>query len=163
MPMNHEYQAVLTVPFGALGLHIEHAQLSGIDFLPASVGPMAPADAFGQVASMSLQRYFDDPSHDFQLPLLLKGTPFQKRVWQAIAAIPSGMTLTYSELAEKVSSGPRAVANACGANPVPLIIPCHRVVARNGLGGFMQGRTQGSLSIKQWLLAHERGESRTVG
>jgi len=161
--MNHEYQAVLRVPFGALGLRVERDQLSGIDFLPATAEAVSPQGELGRLASASLQQYFADPGHDFRLPLLLKGTPFQQRVWQAIAAIPSGSTLTYSELAAKVDSGPRAVANACGANPIPVIIPCHRVVARTGLGGFMQGRERDSLSIKQWLLAHERGESSTAG
>ena len=161
--MNHEYQAVLRVPFGALGLRVEQGRLSGIDFLPATVEAVAPQGEFEKLASASLQHYFSDPTHSFRLPLLLKGTPFQQRVWQAIAAIPPGLTLTYSELAIKVGSGPRAVANACGANPIPVIIPCHRVVARSGLGGFMQGRDRDSLSIKQWLLAHERGEFSTAG
>jgi methylated-DNA-[protein]-cysteine S-methyltransferase len=161
--MNHEYQAVLRVPFGALGLRVERDQLSGIDFLPATAEAVAPQGELGRLASASLQQYLANPRHNFRLPLLLKGTPFQQRVWQAIAAIPSGSTLTYSELAAKVDSGPRAVANACGANPIPVIIPCHRVVARTGLGGFMQGRERDSLSIKQWLLAHERGESSTAG
>lgn len=161
--MNHEYQAVLRAPFGALGLRVEQDRLSGIDFLPATVEEAAPQDEFGKFVSDSLKQYFADPRHDFRLPLMLKGTPFQQRVWQAIAAIPPGLTLTYSELANKVGSGARAVANACGANPIPVIIPCHRVVARSGLGGFMQGRERGSLSIKQWLLAHERGESSSSG
>jgi methylated-DNA-[protein]-cysteine S-methyltransferase len=161
--MNHEYQVVLRVPFGALGLRVEQGQLSEIHFLPATAEAIEPQDEFAKVASASLQHYFSDPMHDFQLPLMLKGTPFQQRVWQAIAAIPPGSTLTYSELAAKVDSGPRAVANACGANLIPVIIPCHRVVARSGLGGFMQGRNRDSLSIKQWLLAHERGESNTAG
>ena len=88
------------------------------------------------------------------IPYAVSGTPFQKRVWKAISDIPAGEVLTYSELAEKVGSGPRAVANACGANRLPLLIPCHRVVAKNGLGGFMQG-INGGLKIKEWLLAHE--------
>jgi methylated-DNA-[protein]-cysteine S-methyltransferase len=158
-----DYQAVLSVPFGALGLRIEQDSLTGIDFLPASVPSMPPQGVFARHASMALQRYFEDPHQPFNLPLELGGTPFQQRVWQCIAAIPVGKTITYSELAERVGSGPRAVANACGANPVPVIIPCHRVLARNGVGGFMQGRELGSLSIKQWLLAHERGESHTAG
>ena len=130
--MNHEYQAVLRVPFGALGLRVERDQLSGIDFLPATAETVAPQGELGRLASASLQQYLANPRHNFRLPLLLKGTPFQQRVWQAIAAIPSGSTLTYSELAAKVDSGPRAVANACGANPIPVIIPCHRVVHMDG-------------------------------
>ena len=88
------------------------------------------------------------------IPYAISGTSFQQRVWKAISAIPVGEVLTYSDLAKKVGSGPRAVANACGANRLPLLIPCHRVVARNGLGGFMKG-VDGGLKIKSWLLAHE--------
>ncbi|MBU3737317.1 MAG: MGMT family protein, partial [Methylobacterium sp.] len=77
----------------------------------------------------------------------------------ALRSIPAGRTLTYGELAASLGSGARAVANACGANPVPLVIPCHRVVARDGLGGFMQGRASAALQIKQWLLQHERSGS----
>jgi methylated-DNA-[protein]-cysteine S-methyltransferase len=83
-----------------------------------------------------------------------KGTPFQRRVWQAISAIPKGQVLTYSEIAQQVGSGPRAVANACGANHLPLVIPCHRVVAKDGLGGFMNGAVGGQ-KVKKWLLKHE--------
>ena len=82
------------------------------------------------------------------------GTAFQRRVWQAIAQIPSGSVMSHQDLAHKVASGARAVANACGANPLPILIPCHRVVAVRGLGGFMQGSPEG-LAIKQWLLQHE--------
>lgn len=82
------------------------------------------------------------------------GTAFQQRVWQAISEIPFGKTSTYSDIAHKIGSGPRAVANACGANQLPILVPCHRVVAKNGLGGFMQG-ADGGLTIKKWLLKHE--------
>ena len=76
------------------------------------------------------------------------------RVWQAIAAIPLGQTRTYGQLAHQIGSGPRAVANACGANHLTLLIPCHRVVAQNGIGGFMQSTPNG-LVVKKWLLKHE--------
>jgi len=99
-------------------------------------------------------RYLQQASYEFSLPVVQVGTSFQQKVWQAIAAIPRGQTRTYSELALQIGSGSRAVANACGANRLPLVIPCHRVVAKNGLGGFMQGTHNGWL-IKQWLLQHE--------
>jgi methylated-DNA-[protein]-cysteine S-methyltransferase len=103
----------------------------------------------------TIQHYLQDPTKLNPLPLAPAGTPFQQKVWQAICRIPPGQTLTYTELAHQVSSGARAVANACGANPIPLFIPCHRVVAANGLGGFMKGRKSDSLNIKRWLLKHE--------
>ncbi len=88
------------------------------------------------------------------LQVLPLGTAYQQAVWQAIANIPFGQTRTYAQLANQIGSGARAVANACGANSLPIIVPCHRVVAKNGLGGFMQGDPSG-LVIKQWLLQHE--------
>lgn len=98
--------------------------------------------------------YLQQPHQAFSLPAQLAGSAFQQKVWLAILAIPLGQTRTYSELAAQLQSRPRAVANACGANRLPLLIPCHRVVAKNGLGGFMRGDKNG-LSIKRWLLAHE--------
>ncbi len=90
------------------------------------------------------------------LPLAPEGTPFQLRVWRVLCEIPPGHTLTYGELARRLETSPRAVGGACRANPVPLLIPCHRVVARNGLGGFA-GRRQGAWpDLKARLLAHER-------
>ncbi|MBF0218753.1 MAG: methylated-DNA--[protein]-cysteine S-methyltransferase [Gammaproteobacteria bacterium] len=89
------------------------------------------------------------------LPVLPQGTPFQQRVWQAIAAIAVGQTRPYGELAKVLQSSPRAVAAACAANPLPLIIPCHRVVAKNGLGGFIGQRDGKAVALKRWLLQHE--------
>ena len=85
----------------------------------------------------------------------LAGTPFQCRVWEVIASIPHGATITYSELATRAGkpSAIRAAASACGDNPVPLLIPCHRVVAKDGgLGGFSMA---GGIATKAWLLERE--------
>ena len=115
---------------------------------------------FIQDVLRQIRQYLENPDTALIAPCAVKGTHFQKRVWQAIADIPNGRTLSYGELAQKVGSGPRAVANVCGANQVPLFIPCHRVVAKNGIGGFMQGDVNG-LKVKQWLLEHERGCERS--
>ncbi len=106
------------------------------------------------LACQQILQYMHFPSITFSVPTTQCGTAFQQRVWQAISAIPLGQTCTYSDIARQVDSGSRAVANACGANKLPLLIPCHRVVAKNGIGGFMQGKQHGLL-IKQWLLLHE--------
>ena len=90
--------------------------------------------------------------------MLLSGTDFQRRVWQALSDIQPGAPLTYGQLAEKLGTAPRAVGGACGANPIPVIVPCHRVVSASGLGGFMRTRYLGPLNIKSWLLAHERAD-----
>ena len=83
-----------------------------------------------------LNEYFDGKAPAFDLAFRPKGTAFQQRVWQAMCAIPYGQTRTYGELAERAGGVARAVGMACGANPIPILIPCHRVVAQNGLGGY---------------------------
>ena len=90
------------------------------------------------------------------MPLRPSGTAFQRRVWEQISAIPNHQTRTYGELAIALRNAPRAVGQACGANPFPLIVPCHRVIAAGGgLGGFSRQRGGFLLDIKRWLLAHE--------
>jgi methylated-DNA-[protein]-cysteine S-methyltransferase len=106
---------------------------------------------------VQLEAYFDNPLFKFNLPLKPQGTPFQNRVWSAISEIEAGKTATYGALARRIKSGSRAVGGACGANFYPLVIPCHRVLSANGLGGFMQqgGAIGRHLDIKRWLLHHE--------
>ncbi len=83
------------------------------------------------------------------------GTDFQQNVWKRLLQIPLGSTATYGQLADELNSSPRAVGNACRGNPCPLVIPCHRVVGKSGLGGF-SGQVSGpKLAIKRWLLTHE--------
>lgn len=103
-----------------------------------------------------LRRYLLNPHHVFDLNFELLGTHFQKRVWRCLQQIKAGTTKSYGEIAQQLDSSPRAVGNACRRNPLPIIIPCHRVVARNHIGGY-SGNTQGELlTIKQWLLTHEQ-------
>jgi methylated-DNA-[protein]-cysteine S-methyltransferase len=87
-----------------------------------------------------LQEYFDGKRLIFDLPLAPEGSVFQKRVWAALCAIPPGETRSYADIARTIGSAPRAVGGANGANPIPLFIPCHRVIAANGsLGGYSGG------------------------
>jgi methylated-DNA-[protein]-cysteine S-methyltransferase len=84
-----------------------------------------------------LEDYFEGRRKTFDLPLAPHGTPFQRKVWAALQTIPFGATLTYGQLAEKIGTAPRALGGACGRNPIPVVIPCHRVLAANGgLGGY---------------------------
>ena len=100
-------------------------------------------------------RYFEDPSYRVQFEAAPPGTAFQQRVWEALNAIPPGEVRTYGDLARSLGSGPRAVAGALRANPWPLLIPCHRIVGHQNLGGYC-GHTDGPyLGIKRWLLLHE--------
>jgi methylated-DNA-[protein]-cysteine S-methyltransferase len=153
--MTKNYDAIVLAPFGAVGICTQDDFLTEITLLPTAQAEKPPSNAFTQFVANQISQYLSDSQVALDLPFAVKGTPFQKRVWRAIASIPRGQTLTYGELADKVGSGPRAVANVCGANFIPLVIPCHRVVAKNGLGGFMQGKENGLL-VKQWLLAHEK-------
>lgn len=153
--MNTNFDAIVPAPFGAIGIQVRDEFLTRLELLAEPHAAQASNDVFVQSLVNQISEYLQNPQAVLNAPFAVKGTPFQRRVWQAIAAIPSGKTLSYGELAAKVGSGPRAVANVCGANQVPLFIPCHRVVAKNGLGGFMQSKANG-LTIKQWLLAHEK-------
>ncbi|MFV2028838.1 methylated-DNA--[protein]-cysteine S-methyltransferase [Neisseria sp. S1] len=101
-----------------------------------------------------LDDYFSGRLKNFGHPISRSGTVFQQKVWRAIAEIPAGTVMTYQDIARKIGSHPRAVGGACGKNPLALVVPCHRVVASNGLGGFSSGLDQ-ALNIKQWLLEHE--------
>jgi methylated-DNA-[protein]-cysteine S-methyltransferase len=105
-------------------------------------------------ALAQLQDYFDGRRVAFDLPLSPHGTPFQQRVWAALRAIPPGETRAYGDLARSLGTAARAIGQANGANPIPILIPCHRVVAAGGkLGGYSGA---GGADTKMWLLTHER-------
>ncbi|HYM73682.1 MAG TPA: methylated-DNA--[protein]-cysteine S-methyltransferase [Stellaceae bacterium] len=103
-------------------------------------------------AARQLEAYFAGKLTDFDLPLRPAGSDFQRRVWAGMQAIPYGQTRSYGELAADIGSAPRAVGGACGKNPIPIVIPCHRVLARTGFGGYSGS---GGLETKQTLLALE--------
>ena len=106
-----------------------------------------------EIAIDQLRAYFAGQLSKFDLPLAPAGSPFQQRVWSAMCKIPHGETRTYGQLAARAETAPRAVGGACGANPIPIIIPCHRVIAVNGSGGY-SGR--GGLKTKAALLDLEK-------
>jgi len=139
-----------------LGLGFSNNLLTSVDFLSADVETCQLSTASQQLVIHQLDCYFSNPNHQFEIPLELKGTAFQVRVWNALRLIPAGETISYGELADRLASSARAVGNACRANRLPLVVPCHRVVAKSGLGGFMGQRQGGEISIKRCLLLHER-------
>ena len=149
------YQAKLSVPFGVLGIRCTDDALTGIDFLPAYEKLRRANNGFAATVCEQLLRYIENSGTQFTVPLQLNGTPHQQKVWQAICGIPCGQTRSYGELSIKLKSAAQAVGQACGANPIPIIIPCHRVVGKAGLGGFMRHGSGESLDIKRWLLTHE--------
>lgn len=149
------YQAKVETPCAVLGIRTQAGQLIGLDFLPLSEARLVPQDAFTQQVCAQIAAYLRDPHYPFDVPLRFSGTPHQNKVWQALRAIPQGTARTYGALAQQLGSSPRAVGGACGDNPIPLFIPCHRVVAKNGAGGFMHHASGAPLAIKAWLLRHE--------
>jgi len=140
-----------------MGIRTESGLLQELVYLPANYSLLKPTTDCAKQAARQLQLYFDDPAFQFNLPLAAQGTAFQNKVWAVIAAIPRGQIATYGQIARHVASAPRAVGQACGANFYPLIIPCHRVTAASGLGGFANEDHADSypLKIKRWLLARE--------
>ena len=151
------YSALLDSPVGVLGVRISGGCLSGIDFLGTkTAGNVESVDESLDDIRAALKEYFDSGSIRNNIKKELQGTEFQKKVWRELEAIPPGRTRTYGELARSLKSSPRAVGNACRRNPVPIFVPCHRVVSAQGTGGFM-GETSGKpMVIKRWLLEHEQ-------
>lgn len=145
-------------PLFALGIRCNDDEVTAIEYL-SPCAAQAPETLLAKEVVRQINAWFADPAFVFGLPLAPAGTVFQQRVWAAIAAIPSGATQSYGALAKTIASGPRAVGNACGANPYPLVVPCHRVIAANqGLGGFARQNGGFLLEVKRWLLQHERHE-----
>ncbi|KGR96507.1 methylated-DNA--[protein]-cysteine S-methyltransferase [Burkholderia sp. ABCPW 111] len=150
------FNAVIDAPFGKMGIRTDASVVREIVYLPESMKSVAPDTTLAKRAVRQIERYFERASAGFDLPLAEVGTPFQHRVWSAIGAIAPGVVLTYGQLAKQIGSAPRAVGQACGANYFPLVIPCHRVVASGGIGGFANHDDDGYyLKVKRWLLAHE--------
>ena len=156
MKSAQHYQAKLVAPFGVLGILCDGDMLSGIEFLAPGSPSQAPDTLFAQSVCMQLLAYFTEPDFNFNLPLQVTGTSHQNKVWKAMGAIPRGQTRQYGELANELASSARAVGQACGANPIPIIIPCHRVVSKAGIGGFAHHSAGYELEIKRWLLSHEQ-------
>lgn len=143
-------------PFAVLGIVTDGSVITGVRYLPRHTQPVAPLNRVVERACREIDRYLADPDYIFTVPYRLDGTPFQCRVWREIEKLCPIKTNTYGEIARRLRSGPRAVGGACGANPIPLIVPCHRVLAAGGgLGGFMGGKDPFPLSVKRWLLRHE--------
>jgi methylated-DNA-[protein]-cysteine S-methyltransferase len=149
------FQARLATPFAVLGIRTVGELLTDIEYLPRGVATLAPTTKLAEHVCRQIERYLDDPYYRFKLPFEYRGSAFQCRVWREISKINSGKTNTYKEIAQRLQSAPRPVGGACGKNRLPLVIPCHRVLATNGIGGFMHARAGDPIAIKRWLLRHE--------
>ncbi len=140
--------ASLETPVGALSVTERDGALVRLDWSAAATGRSALLDQ----AVAQLRAYFAGELTEFDLPLHVEGSEFQKAVCEAMLAIPFGETRTYGEIAKDLGAPPQPVGNACGGNPIPVIIPCHRVLSATGLGGFSG---QGGVETKVALLKHE--------
>lgn len=153
--VKHEYSAVIAAPFAHLGLIVNENAVRLIDILPPTYPLLVSENSVVVQLSQALERYWRDPAVQFDLPLSYQGSQHQWQVWQAMLAIPVGQTRSYGDIARQIGSSPRAVGQACGANPLPILIPCHRVVGKTSRGGFMHRQDSEALSYKDWLLQHE--------
>jgi len=163
-PLAGQTETRYATPFAVLGIVSDGNAVTSVRYLPHSTAQSAPQDRLAERACREVERYLADAGYLFTVPYRLEGTPFQCRVWGEIEKLREKhrdnncpiKTITYGAMAERLHSGPRAVGGACGANPIPLIVPCHRVLAAGGgLGGFMGGKDPFPLSVKRWLLRHE--------
>ena len=133
-------QTVFSSPLGMLEITEEDGELVSILFVSSSTPPTPPSTPLLSKAKKEMEEYFRGERSSFTLPLSPKGTPFQEKVWRELLKIKYGERISYGEIGERIGSKAyRAIGNACGKNPIPLIIPCHRVVGKNNLGGFSLG------------------------
>lgn len=157
-PEQARRRAQVGSPIGLIALEAVGDALSAIRLLGerSVAAPARPDCALLAEAASQIAAYFTGELTSFSLPLVPVGTPFQRMVWGFISDIPHGATWRYGDIAGVIGSGPRAVARACGANPLPIVIPCHRVVgAGRTLGGYS---APGGADTKRLLLDLESGQ-----
>ena len=154
--MKQEYDAVFTTEIATIGLLLEGSQLIKLDYLTRRKS-VKPTSKYAENIRDKIEKYLDAKSKvkGLKVDVKLNVTPFQQKVLKQLALIPYGKTKTYGEIAKKLKTSPRAVGNACRNNPVPIIIPCHRVLSANGMGGY-SGETDGTMmDVKSQLLMLE--------
>jgi len=150
--------SIAETPVGPVTIYCADGEVLRLVFGAESVaGGQEVVDPLCVQVKSALTAYFFHSKVFPELPLAPVGSVFCQTVWRALLTVPYGSTITYGQLAKWLDSAPRAVAQACRRNPLPLLIPCHRVVAANGIGGYA-GETTGPLvARKRWLLDHEAG------
>ncbi len=143
------YMSSLSTPVGRLTVTSDGTAITALDWRETTRQDDRPEL---RAACDQIEAYFAGQLAEFDLPLAVTGTPFQQEVCAAMQAIPFGETLTYGDIARRLGAPAQAVGQACGGNPIPVIIPCHRVLGARSLGGFSAA---GGVETKVWLLRHE--------
>ena len=152
-----DYTAIIDSPVGKLGILDNGKVIQSVNFLYNKASPRKAVSSLAEEAASQLNHFFSNPNFTFSLPITDAITPFQLKVRQALLSIPVGQTMSYGNVAKTIASSARAIAGGCRRNPVPIIVPCHRIIAANGLGGFSGALDGKPLANKKWLLEHERG------
>jgi len=157
--MASEIRMLMSTEIGKVAFSCDEQGLSSL-FIQQTIGGKPPFEVhsvskMGTFVIAELEQYFSSAKSFSAIPLSPKGTDFQKSVWAELSKIPLGETRTYGQIAKSLNSSPRAVGNACRRNPVQIIIPCHRVISANGIGGYVGEMAGKQLDIKRWLLKHE--------
>lgn len=151
-----EWQLKLRAPFAVLAARCDDYAVASIAYLPLTEKELPPQNPLAAELAKMLRAYLRKPAGiDFDLPLYDAPTAHQQKVREAVRAVPCGRTAAYGDIAKRARTSPRAVGGACRANLLPLIVPCHRIVAAAGVGGFMGDDGQSCLQVKRALLAHE--------
>jgi methylated-DNA-[protein]-cysteine S-methyltransferase len=149
----------IDTPIGPLTIELSGGAMTMLDF--GALGKAAPGPRSRGLAAeirRQIEAYFAGKLKQFDLPLRATGTPFRQKVWRALRAVPYGQTRSYGEIAREVDSAPRAVGGASGANPIAIVVPCHRIV---GAGGWIGGYSGGEgCATKNFLLRHEAAHRR---
>jgi len=142
-------------PIGPLGLELTKNGIKRLSYLKGKHETCMPKQGLALKIYKQIDEYFQLKRTEFDLPIDIGGTLFQRRVWKQVSKISYGESLTYGEIAKLIDSGPRAVGNACRKNPIPIIIPCHRIVKKNSIGGYCGSLVGKEIQQKDWLLRHE--------
>jgi methylated-DNA-[protein]-cysteine S-methyltransferase len=149
------YDVTVEFPKFKVGVATRDGVVTELKYLPLSAPSIAAKNPLAEKAARQLEAYKRDPDSAFDLPVAIQGTELQKAVWRAMRAIPRGSTRTYGDVARELGADPRDIGQCCGDNRLPIVIPCHRVVAADGIGGFGHATSGYLLEAKRWLLAHE--------
>ena len=150
-------KTIFDSPIGKLEISTNNLMIHQIEWCKSfEINALAINSSIISEIFLQVSAYFEAPHNNWQLDLSERGTVFQRKVWQYLKTIPLGETRYYSDVAKALNTSSQAVGNACRANPFVIVVPCHRVLSKVGLGGY-DGETSGhTMIIKQWLLDHER-------